>query len=116
MSPAATQGGKEAAGQPGRVSPQGFGRAFRLSRCATPIRSPAGERVRWTGCFKQPALTVSWRLLVFHLINEEWASARCPSLNSPVETVSPPLFPVCCAWTPTKYNTRFHGGSRKQPD
>src|SRR5437867_7972844 len=78
-------------GRPARTfSPQGLGRAFRLSRCATPIRSPAGERVRWTGCFKQPALTVSWRLVVFHLFYEEWASARCPSLNSPVETVSPP--------------------------
>jgi len=38
-------------GRPARTfSPQGLGRALRLSRCATPIRSPAGERVRWTGC------------------------------------------------------------------
>src|SRR4029077_7912344 len=62
-----------------------------------------------------PALTVSWRLVHFHLFNEEWASARSPSLNNPVETVSPPLFPACCAWTPTKYNTRLPGGSRKRP-
>src|SRR5262245_35276253 len=48
------------------------------------------EKEPANGLLKQPARTGCWRLVVVHLIYEEWASARYPSLNSPVETVSPP--------------------------
>src|SRR5437899_8338613 len=43
------------------------------------VRRPAGpprEKGPVDGLLKQPALTVSWRLVRFHLFNEEWASAR----------------------------------------
>jgi len=65
------------------------------------------------GLLKQPALTVSWRLVRFHLFYEEWASARCPSLNSPVETVSPPHFFGMCAGSHGKYSTHLEDGARE---
>ena len=89
LSPIVPRRSRRTVGQPGR---------FRLPVSGGPsgypaVRRPAGpprEKGPVDGLLKQPALTVSWRLVHFHLFYEEWASARDPSLNSPVETVSPP--------------------------
>ena len=78
-------------GRPTRVS---FAFGLRVNRQAIPLcRRPSGpsrEKRPGDGQLKLPALTVGWRLWLFHLISEEWASARNPSLNVPVESVSPP--------------------------
>jgi len=94
MSPAAPQRGKGAARQPldfrlpVRGGPSGYP-AVRRSSGSPREKDPAN------GLLKQPARTGCWRLLIFHLFNEAAeTSARFPSLNTPVETVSPP-FPGC---------------------
>src|SRR6266478_3709875 len=84
--------GKDQRGTSTCISPSGLG-PFPSGYPA--VRRPAGpprEKGPVDGLLKQPALTESWRLVHFHLFYEEWASARNPSLNSPVETVSPPHF------------------------
>src|SRR5437867_11614321 len=78
------------------ASPDVFASGPRAGPSAIPLCDahpvPRGKKGPVDGLLKQPALTVSWRLVHFHLFYEEWASARCPSLNNPVETVSPPRF------------------------
>jgi len=100
--------GRHATGQSGGppapwVSPEGPGRTVGLSRCSTSSRFPAGEGSGGRAA-KQPARTGCWRLVTYHLFNEAAeTSARFPSFNTPVETVSPPpwvrLDSLRCGWT-----------------
>src|SRR5262245_28229151 len=69
----------------GRPARSSFALRLRARLQAIPLCDahpvPRGKKGPVDGLLKQPALTVSWRLVCVHLINEEWASARCPSLK-----------------------------------